>query len=85
MTKPAAQAYLARIIKGLEVHSELDADARGALAPLPMRVETFQDGYEIVRQGEASKDCCLVLSGVAGRYKRSPGRPTPVFVRTPLG
>ena len=45
-----------------------DAD-RAAISALPMRYQAFAANDEVVPQGEAPSECCLVLDGLLCRYK----------------
>lgn len=70
MSKPSsAQSEHARLIRKLETITELSSSDREAISRLPLRVELIAENNDIVREGEAPSDCCLILEGFVARYK----------------
>lgn len=59
----------ARLICKLETIAQLSASDRQALAALPLRIKTFDEDTDLVREGQRPSDCCLILDGLACRYK----------------
>ncbi|RYZ11392.1 MAG: Crp/Fnr family transcriptional regulator [Alphaproteobacteria bacterium] len=62
-----------RIIRQLETVSRLDDIDRRALWDLPLRLRSIESGRDIFREGQATTECCVLLSGVACRYKMVAG------------
>jgi CRP-like cAMP-binding protein len=60
---------LSLLIRQIETVSRMDEDDRRALQALPVRLRDLDDNRDILRQGQTSTECCLVLSGVVCRYK----------------
>ena len=58
-----------RFIRKLEVILDLSGDERQALDNLPMQVTVMKEGQDIVREGDSSSRCFLLLSGFACTYK----------------
>jgi CRP-like cAMP-binding protein len=58
-----------QLIRQLETVSRLDDEDRRALSELPMRTRLIEENNDIFREGHASTECCVILSGVACRYK----------------
>jgi CRP-like cAMP-binding protein len=58
-----------RLISKLETIAELSTSDRQALAALPLRIKTFDENTDLVREGRRPNDCCLILDGLACRYK----------------
>ena len=59
----------ARLIRKLETIAELSSGDRSAIAALPLRIKAFDENADLVREGERPSDCCLILDGLACRYK----------------
>lgn len=58
-----------RLLRKLETISVLGAEERRALAGLPLHVKDVPKNTDIVSEGEAPPDCCLILEGFTCRYK----------------
>ena len=58
-----------RLVRKLESTSELSADDIGAIGALPIRVKAVTEKRDIVREGVRPTECCLLLEGIACRYK----------------
>ncbi|HEY9218289.1 MAG TPA: Crp/Fnr family transcriptional regulator [Phenylobacterium sp.] len=58
-----------RLIAKLETIALLSDTEKAALATLPLRIRSFKENADLVRQGEASPECCLIVEGFACRYK----------------
>jgi CRP-like cAMP-binding protein len=60
----------------IDSRSEISRGARAALLALTGHRETYDTYRDIVREGERTDRCCLILSGLVSRYKtlRSGGR-----------
>ena len=58
-----------RLVQRLTSIGTLSDDERAALRALPLRTKGFAKGTSLVRQGERPIECCLILSGLACRYK----------------
>lgn len=59
----------ARWLAGLESGAPLSADDREAIAGLPLRVQAFAEKADILRQGDAPRECAVVLDGFVCRYR----------------
>jgi CRP-like cAMP-binding protein len=57
------------LIRKLDRLSPLDDHDKQALAGLPQSLQTVRAGHHLVREGSAPLDCCLLVEGVACRYK----------------
>ena len=68
MSNPS-QSVLAPMLRKLQLWKRLEADEREAVLALPHRVAALESGEYIVREGEAAKQSCLLLSGFAYRQK----------------
>lgn len=62
-----------RLIRQLESITALTADDRAQLASLPLRIAYVAQRHDIVRQGDKPTDCCLIIEGLACRYKTVAG------------
>lgn len=60
---------LARAIRKLDRLVELDAEDRRAVAELPFRMGTARANQMLVREGDETVDCYVLLSGYACRHK----------------
>jgi CRP-like cAMP-binding protein len=58
-----------RLIAKLESIASLSGEEKAALARLPLRIQSFDEDADLVMQGDAPRECCLVLEGMACRYK----------------
>lgn len=61
------------LIRKLSLHGVLDAEDRAALARVPMHVRDWAENADIVREGEAASECCVVIKGLVCRYRLLPG------------
>ncbi|WP_315974924.1 MULTISPECIES: Crp/Fnr family transcriptional regulator [Microvirga] len=57
------------LIRKLESISDLSDDDRSALRVLPMRVVRIDPKQALVREGDRPTQSCLILEGIACRYK----------------
>lgn len=57
------------LIQQLETVTRLEEDDRRALNGLPFRIGSVSQSRDVFREGQASSECCLILSGAAYRYK----------------
>ena len=62
---------LADMVDAFAAHTAIDADERAALLGLPYSVRTFEPGSYLVREGDTSDQCRVVLTGFAVRHKCS--------------
>ena len=58
-----------RLVRKLESTSELSAEDIAAIGALPIRVKAVTEKRDIVREGVRPTECCLLLEGIACRYK----------------
>lgn len=58
-----------RLIAKLETICTLTTEEKEALAGLPFRLRSFPENADLVRQGEAPRECCLLVDGFVCRYK----------------
>jgi CRP-like cAMP-binding protein len=58
-----------RLVRQLETIAFLDEDEKRGLKALPLRIRDIAEDRDIVRQGERPTECCLILDGLAARYK----------------
>lgn len=58
-----------RLIEKLKTIVALTDDEKAALRTLPVRVRDFGEDEDIIRQGDRPTECCLILRGLACRYK----------------
>ena len=65
----ALNLSLLPLVQKLKLHSRLDSEATNAILALTINVRKFDPASYIVRQGDASADCCLILSGYASRSR----------------
>jgi CRP-like cAMP-binding protein len=61
-----------RLIAKLESIGTLTAGEHDALTALPLRVRQIAEDTDIVREGDAPSDCCLLVEGFLCRYKMLP-------------
>lgn len=57
------------LIRKLDGHVALDSDDKDALAGLPYRVREMRADSYIIREGQGSGDCIVLLDGFACRHK----------------
>jgi CRP-like cAMP-binding protein len=65
----AAEQSLGVLIRKLESIAPLSPEERQALARLPFTVRMLSPGQDIVREGDRTTQCCLVVQGWTGRYR----------------
>lgn len=58
-----------RLIQRLSSLSEINEDEQAALRALPLRARDFDKGEDIIRQGDRPTESCLIIRGLACRYK----------------
>lgn len=58
-----------RIIARLNTIARLDETDREALRRLPLRIKRFDENSDLVSQGARPLECCVILDGMAARYK----------------
>lgn len=58
-----------RLFAGLNTIADVSLMQKELLAKLPLRLVSLSEGADVLREGEAPTDSCLVLSGVMCRYK----------------
>jgi CRP-like cAMP-binding protein len=63
------QPTLAPMLRKLRLWKELDAEDEAAVLALPHRVERMEAGRYLVREGDAPRHSCVLLSGFAHRHK----------------
>jgi CRP-like cAMP-binding protein len=56
------------LIRKLETIASLTAEEKAALLRLPMRLQTVPPRHDIVVEGDAPSECCLVVEGFVCRY-----------------
>lgn len=66
---PAAPLETARLIAKLETIADLTAEEKQALSRLPYRIRNFEENADLVRQGDAPPEACLLVEGFVCRYK----------------
>jgi CRP-like cAMP-binding protein len=72
------------LVSKLESIVDLSDAERQALMSLPMALRTYADRQDLVREGERSRECCLILDGFACRYQTLPdGRRQILAFHTP--
>lgn len=59
----------ARLIRKLETIAALSDAGRTALADLPLRFRLFDGDTDLQQEGQSPTECCLLLEGMACRYK----------------
>ena len=59
----------ARLIRKLRTIAVVPAQEQEALAELPMRLRAFTCSIDLLREDQRSTECCLILEGLACRYK----------------
>lgn len=63
------QHYLERLVLKLETHVPLPPSEREKLLRLPLTLKRLEANQDIIREGELTKQCCLVAEGLVCRYK----------------
>jgi CRP-like cAMP-binding protein len=67
--RPATSKAHERLITKLESIADLSGTAKAALRALPVRIRSFEENADIVRQGDAPSECGLLVEGFVCRYK----------------
>jgi CRP-like cAMP-binding protein len=57
-----------RLIRSLQTIAEVGEQERALLRQLPFRQRQFAENSDIVSEGAAPSECCLILEGMAARY-----------------
>jgi CRP-like cAMP-binding protein len=58
-----------RLIRRLETIAGLNDEDKLALRQLPLRKRAFDENRDLVSQGDKPTECCVILEGMAARYK----------------
>lgn len=58
-----------RLIRKLETTATISAEEQSALGELPLRLRAFPTSTDLLREDQPSTECCLILEGLACRYK----------------
>lgn len=58
-----------RLVRRLETIAGLNDDDKAALRQLPLRKRAFEENRDLVSQGDKPTECCVILEGLAARYK----------------
>jgi CRP-like cAMP-binding protein len=61
------------LIRRLESITNLSQQEKNALLHLPLTIREVAADQDIVREGDRPSECCLILSGMAFRYKMTEG------------
>jgi CRP-like cAMP-binding protein len=64
----AIHPHIAVLVRKLESIAPLTPDEKAAVLRLPIRLKTLPAHQDIVREGDAPSECCLVVEGFAYRY-----------------
>ena len=64
----AIHSHPAVLVRKLESIAPLTPDEKAAVLRLPIRLKTLPAHQDIVREGDAPSECCLVVEGFAYRY-----------------
>jgi CRP-like cAMP-binding protein len=59
----------ARLIRKLQTVAAVSPEEQAALAELPLRLRVYPTGADLLREDQPSIECCLILEGLACRYK----------------
>jgi CRP-like cAMP-binding protein len=65
-TRPRGQEPLVRKLESIAQLTPTDKDA---LRTLPIRVTTVSQHSEVIREGDAPSECCLIITGFLYRYR----------------
>lgn len=58
-----------RLIQKLETIGSVSAEEKDALRTLPVRTRDYAEDADIIRQGDRPTESCLIMRGMACRYK----------------
>jgi CRP-like cAMP-binding protein len=61
--------HLATLLRKMESTTELSGEERELLLDLPVVTRRFDAHQDMIREGERTRHCCLILEGLACRYK----------------
>jgi len=64
----AKLAYM-RLTRQLSAIADITAEDETMISRLPLRIVTIAQHHDIIRQGERTSDCCLLISGLVCGYK----------------
>jgi CRP-like cAMP-binding protein len=64
----AIHHHTTALIRKLESIAPLAPEEKAALLRLPLRLKTVAARQDIVREGDTSSECCLIVEGFACRY-----------------
>lgn len=64
------ESHLAALIRKLESITDLSPDEQRLIMDLPIVMKRFEAHQDIIGEGESTRRCCLVVEGLACRYKR---------------
>jgi CRP-like cAMP-binding protein len=67
------------INRKMESIFDLSADERTAIADLPLLIREFKAGQDVARERDRPSQCCVMLEGLACRYKILPGGRRQIF------
>ncbi|MFL5298525.1 MAG: Crp/Fnr family transcriptional regulator [Phenylobacterium sp.] len=59
----------ARLLRSMEVIGRVSDTDRALVTSLPMRIRQFGEDTDLVREGDRPNECCLLVDGLACRYK----------------
>lgn len=59
----------ARLIRKLQTIAVISTEEQRALGELPLRLRVFSASTDLLREDQPSTECCLILEGLACRYK----------------
>ncbi|TCR68269.1 Crp/Fnr family transcriptional regulator [Bosea sp. BK604] len=60
---------LSALVRKLQADSKLTNEQSAAILALPAIFREFRAGQEVVREGDRPSQCCLILDGLACRFK----------------
>jgi CRP-like cAMP-binding protein len=63
------ELHLQELVTKLDTIAALSAVDRQMLLGLPLNIKRFDANQDIVSEGDRTKQCCLVIEGLACRYK----------------
>lgn len=66
---PTPRSDLYSLVSQLDLIFELSKDDRTSIEALPVRTRTIGERRDIIREGATPTECCLVMEGMACRYK----------------
>jgi CRP-like cAMP-binding protein len=66
---PAPSPEHARLIRQLESIIDISSEDRAAIATLPLRLKSISERRDILREGSHPVESCIIVEGMACRYK----------------